>query len=330
MLTGIEVSLLAVGTAAAAVKIHDFFEGETLLRDVVDEAMLSRVSLAELDRFWSRNARRSEAIVSLTSIPSRLPLIEPTLKSLLRQSLAPRRIVLNLPRVSKREGVAYVVPAFLKGIDAVSIRWCEDWGPATKLLPSLTDEAPDTPIIVVDDDRIYPANLVADLMAASAREPHVAFCMSGWVVPDDLVDRPTTVWSNLRMLPPAPIRARRLSKPTEVDIVQGFSGYVVRPSFFDVAAITDYDQAPKEAFFVDDVWISAHCKAPRFVIPSRRANYQPKLHRGFYRRTSLGRINRGPGPDGQRNNSIVIRHFSQSWMTTAVKSGSLQRRNEAC
>ena len=155
MLTGIGVSLLAVGATAAAVKVHDFFEGETLLRDLVDEAVLSRTSLAELNRAWSRNARRSEAIVSLTSIPSRLPLIERTLKSLLRQSLAPRRIVLNLPRFSKREGVAYVVPAFLDGIEAVSIRWCEDWGPATKLLPSLVGEATDTPIIVVDDDRIY-------------------------------------------------------------------------------------------------------------------------------------------------------------------------------
>jgi len=317
MMTGILVPLLAVGAAATAVAIHDFFEGETLIHDVVDELRLSRMSLAELDRAWAQNPRRSEAIVSLTSIPSRLPLIERTLKSLMRQTLAPRRIVLNLPRFSKREGVAYEVPSFLEGIAAVSIRWCEDVGPATKLLPSLAGEAPDTPIIVVDDDRIYPANLVADLTAAAARDGAAAFCMSGWVVPPDLTDRPTTVWSNLRMLPPSPIRARRLSKPVQVDIVQGLSGYLVRPSFFDLAAIGDYAGAPREAFFVDDVWISAHCRVPRFVIPASRYNYQPKLHRRLYSRTSLGRINRGPGPDTQRNNSIVIRHFPDAWMTAA-------------
>lgn len=318
MLTAILASLLALGAAVMAVKIHDFFEGETLIHDIIDEIRLSRTSLAELDRAWASNPRRCDAIVSLTSIPSRLPLIERTLKSLMRQSVAPRRIVLNLPRFSKREGVPYEVPAFLAGIEAVSIRWCEDVGPATKLLPSLAGEASDTPIIVVDDDRIYPPNLVADLMAAAERDATSAFCMSGWVVPDDLTDRPTTVWSNLRMLPPAPIRARRLSKPMEVDIVQGLSGYLVRPSFFDIAAINDYEGAPREAFFVDDVWISAHCRVPRFVIPSARANYQPKLHRGFYGRTSLGRINRGPGPDSQRNNSIVIRHFPKAWMTAAA------------
>lgn len=317
MLSGVGASLLGLGAAAAAIKIHDFFEGETLLRDVADEVALSRASLVDLDRRWAANPRRSEAIVSLTSIPSRLPLIERTMKSLLRQSLPPARIVLNLPHFSKREGIAYEAPAFLDGLEAVKIRWCEDLGPATKLLPSLAGEDPQTPIIVVDDDRIYPANLVADLAAAAERAPDCAFCMSGWVVPPDLVDRPTTVWSNLRMLPPAPVRARRLSTPMEVDIVQGLSGYLVRPAFFDLAAVMDYSQAPKEAFFVDDVWISAHCRARRFVIPSRRANYQPKLQRGFYGRTSLGRINRGPGPDAQRNNSIVIRHFAGAWMTSA-------------
>lgn len=321
MLSGIGAALLGLGgAAAAAIGIHDFFEGETLIRDVADELALSRVSLAELDARWAANPRRTQAVVSLTSIPSRLPLIGRTLKSLLRQSLAPERIVLNLPRFSKREGVAYEAPAFLEGLAGVHIRWCEDAGPATKLLPALAAEAPQTPVIVVDDDRIYPANLVASLVAAAERQPDAAFCMSGWVVPADLIDRPTTLWSNLNMLPPAPVRARRLRQPVEVDILQGLSGYLVRPAFFDLAAVTDYSQAPREAFFVDDVWISAHCRARRFVIPSRRANYQPKLHRGFYGRTSLGRINRGPGPDAQRNNSIVIRHFAQAWMTSAARA----------
>jgi len=137
MLTGIEASLMAALAAAAGVKIHDFFEGETLLRDVLDEARLSRRSLAQCDRDWARNDRRCAAIISLTSIPSRLPLIERTLKSLMRQSLAPRRIILNLPRFSRREGVAYEAPSFLDGLGAVEIRWCEDLGPSTKLLPSL-------------------------------------------------------------------------------------------------------------------------------------------------------------------------------------------------
>lgn len=314
MMTGLEATLLLACAGAAAVKIHDFFEGETLVRDVFDELRLSRMSLGALDAAWARNPRRSDAIISLTSIPSRLPLVAPTLKSLMRQRLAPARIVLNLPRFSRRENVAYVAPGFLDGLASVTIRWCEDLGPATKLIPSLLAEGPETKIIVVDDDRIYPASLVEDLVTAAEGQPSSAFGMSGWEVPADLTDRPTTVWSNLFMLPPAPVRARRLSAPRETDVLQGLSGYVVRPRFFDAAAITDYSRAPKEAFFVDDVWISAHCRARRFIVPARRGNYQPKFRRGFYSDTSLGRINRGPGPDGQRNNSIVVRHFGPRWM----------------
>ncbi|WP_421693112.1 hypothetical protein [Aestuariivirga sp.] len=313
MLTGLAGGL-AVAGLAAAIKIHDFFEGETLVPDCIDEIQLSRTSLGQLDSFWEKNRLRSDAIISLTSIPSRLPLIERTLKSLMRQRMAPRKIVLNLPRFSRREGVAYSVPSFFEGLRSVSIRWCEDMGPATKLLPSLQHEPPGTRIIVADDDRIYPATLVEDLVSASQKAPQSAFGMSGWVVPPDLTDRPTTVWSNLAMRAPAPVRARRLSRPLQVDILQGLSAYLVKPEFFELAAVTDYGSAPEAAFFVDDVWISAHCRAPRFVIPAARANYQPKLQRGFYRQTSLGRINRGPGPDAQRNNSIVIRHFAPKWL----------------
>ena len=98
-------SLLIAGGIGAGIKLHDFIEAETLVYDLVDEFRLSRASLEDLDRAWQANPRRCDAIISLTTIPSRLPLIGLTLKSLMRQRLAPARIVLNLPRFSKRENV---------------------------------------------------------------------------------------------------------------------------------------------------------------------------------------------------------------------------------
>lgn len=315
---GIGASLLLAGAVGGGIWLHDFIEAETLVDDCIDEYRLTRGSLAEHDAAWQRNPRRCEAIISLTTIPSRLPLIGLTLKSLMRQRLAPARIVLNLPRFSRRENVPYVAPAFLDGLRSVEIRWCEDLGPATKLLPTLQQEPPDRRIIVVDDDRIYPANLVEDLMSGSARRPSAAIAMRGWVVPPDLTDRPFTIWRKLRYAPPSPVRARRISEPTPVDVVMGVSGYLVKPCFFDLAAVMNYDGAPREAFLVDDVWISAHLKVPRFVVPSRHVSCQPKRLMGIYNRTALSNINRGPGPDSQRNNTIVIRHFRSRWMMAAA------------
>jgi hypothetical protein len=306
-------ALSALFVVAVAIYVHDFFEGETLVADCLDELRLNRQSLASLDDAWAANPKRSDCIVSLTTIPSRLPHIATTLKSLMRQSRAPARIVLNLPEFSKRENIPYVIPSFLESLKAVEIVRCADLGPATKVVPALGRESPMRKIIVVDDDRIYPENLVRDLEDAADRDPTAAFGMSGWVVPHDHVDRPTTILSNYRMSPPAPIRARRLKQAIPVDVLQGLSGYLVRPVFFDLSALTDYSGAPRESFYVDDVWISGHCMANRLVLPSRRYNYQPKFRRRLYRRTSLGLINRGPGGDESRHNSTVILHLAEKW-----------------
>lgn len=320
-------ALLAAGAIGAGIKVHDYIEAETLIFDLFDEFRLSRTSLDALDEACISNPRRSSVIVSLTTIPSRLPLIGLTLKSLMRQRLAPARIVLNLPRFSRRENVPYEVPDFLRSLRSVQVRWCEDLGPATKLLPSLTDEDAGTRIIVVDDDRVYPPNLVEDLVAAADRQPNTVFSMRGWVVPPDLTDRSTTLRRKLSLapVPPTPVRARRISRPTRVDIIMGVAGYLVQPSFFDLEGVMDYAGAPREAFFVDDVWISAHLKVPRFVIPSKHVSYQPKQFKGIFDRTALSEINNAPGADELRNNTIVMRHFPDRWMTSAARETLIEK-----
>ncbi|HVP85079.1 MAG TPA: hypothetical protein VMS78_10180 [Rhizomicrobium sp.] len=296
----------------AGVWAYNFLEGETLIRDLFDEARLSRTDLISLDREWAAAPARSDCVVSLTSLPSRLPFIAMTLKSLLRQTRPPARIRLNLPAFSKREQTAYAIPDWLKNLKSVEIVPCEDYGPATKLIPSLS-LPPDQKIVVVDDDRIYPANLIADLESASNALPNAAVAFSGWVAPFDLTDRPTTLFANIAMTPPVPIRARRMRKPHAVDMLQGLSGYLVRPKFFDLAKLTDYASAPEAAFFVDDVWISAHCNAPKYVIPAKRAGYPGRTRRAFYKQTSLGLVNRGGGDVNKRNNTIMLRHFAGQW-----------------
>ncbi len=314
-MNGYLLFLMGALAAAICVRTYDFFEGESLLPDIWDEYWIAHARLDEMDEDWASNRQRSEAIVSLTTIPSRLPLIADTLKSLMRQSRAPARIHLNVPAFSKRENRPYVVPEKLTELKSVEIVATEDWGPATKLIPTLLSQPADQMIIVVDDDRIYPANLIADLEDAARITPEAAFGFSGWVVPPDLIDRPTTVFNNVFMRPPAPIRATRLWRPRAVDILRGCAGYLVRPRFFDLAGLTDYSEAPSAAFFVDDVWISAHCQADKFVISAKRSNYPPKRRHRVYMRTSLVAINRGNGSLENGNNTVVIRHFSTLWRT---------------
>ena len=304
----------------AAVQTYNFFEGERLLHDLWYEFHLAHAELAALDRACAGNPDRSDIVISLTTIPSRITFLADTIKSLLAQTRAPREIRLNLPAFSRRENRPYEIPAWLSALTMVRVAPCEDYGPATKLLPALFESVPGRRILVVDDDRIYAPQMLATLEAASAAHPDAAIGLGGWIAPADLVDRPTTIMSNLLQSPPAPIRSTRVRKPVAVDILQGVAGYLVRPEFFDAAAIADYSAAPPAARLVDDVWISAHCRAAKLVVPGK-PNFPPKRRLAHYKQSSLGWLNRGDGKPENRNNSIMLRYFAQTWTVGGPKRG---------
>ena len=87
----------------AAIRTYNFFEGERLLHDLWYEFHLARTDIAALDRACAAAPERSDIIVSLTTIPSRIGFLADTLKSLLAQTRVPREIRLNLPAFSVRE-----------------------------------------------------------------------------------------------------------------------------------------------------------------------------------------------------------------------------------
>jgi hypothetical protein len=314
--TNADVEVLEVGLLAALVlALHDRLASEDLLGDLLREARVRRQCLPDLDRRAASAPRRSDIVVCLTTTPTRAPRLEPTLRSLLDQSLPPARVRLHLPHWSLREDREYQVPAFVRGLSMVELVRCDDEGPATKLLPALRAFAgqPEQRVLVVDDDRIYQRHLVGTFDAASAAHPTAAVAARGWVVPDDLLDRPTTLLSALLQRPPTPIACTRVREPRQVDVMQGLAGYLVRPSFFDLAALTDYRDAPPEARRVDDVWISGHCRVPRLVVPMGRTNFDSLWDARFYGRTAISRAHRGDGRLEARANTIVLRHLASRW-----------------
>lgn len=78
-------------------------------------------------------------VVSLTTIPSRIDHLLPTLLSLLTQTVPPDAILLCIPQTSLREpSKPYVIPPWLEHMDMVKIiRSSEDYGPSTKLIPAV-------------------------------------------------------------------------------------------------------------------------------------------------------------------------------------------------
>ncbi|MBI3926768.1 MAG: hypothetical protein HY319_14605 [Armatimonadetes bacterium] len=309
---------LLCATIMGGICAFDYLSGESTLQDLRDQVHLLSRSLVEWDRLAAAHPERSDLTVCLTSTPSRLPRIGPTLKSLLWQSPPPRRIRLHMPEYCLREDRTYRIPPVFEGLGLLELVQCPDHGPATKLLPALRDLGPTEPLVIVDDDKLFPIGFLADLSRWSRVYPDAALGFGGKVVPRDLSDRRTTLWSNLRMAAPTPVLSVRIRQPRPVDVLMGTSGYLVRPGYFG-PEIFDYSGAPKAARYVDDVWISAHCRVPKYVVPSRRYCFKWWPDRRFFRATSLGFLNNtGKAPE-ERHNSIVFRHFADRWMHSRAR-----------
>lgn len=277
---------------------------------------MKRLSLIRLDEKWNESKDRSNIIISLTTIPVRIEHIENTIKSILYQKRLPKKILLNIPYKSFRGGEEYIIPAWLQNLKSLDIvRVEEDFGPATKFIPSLESQEKDQPILVLDDDHLYPKNYIQEFEEAELKYPDYLVTACGWQVPEDLVDRPTTLKGNIYQIPPTPLMCTRIKEIRKIDIVQGYAGYLIKPSFFDINKLKDYSQAPEELRYVDDVWISAHSLVQKFIIPMKRFCYNPNSTRKFYKSTSLAKIsNKGKLRNEDRHNSIGIRFFKGRWL----------------
>ena len=302
--------------ALIGIGIYNYLSGKKLIRDLMHYVHLRKWSIYALDELWQNDSQnRSDIIVSLTTIPERIEEIDLTLKSLMWQKRKPASINLYLPYRSFRNGLEYVVPERFEHLKSLTvIRVEEDFGPASKFIHALRSLPDEQRILVVDDDNIYPQGYVSEFEQASEKNADSIICASGWRVPQDLIDRPTTLWSNITKKPPTPVPGTRVSSNYPTDIIQGYSGYVLRPSFFDLDELTDYEGVPKQVRFVDDVWVSAHAKVQKIIFPMKRFCYSPFFKGDFYKSSSLAKINNHGKEDfSERNNSVALRYFKSKW-----------------
>lgn len=191
-------------------------------------------------------------VVSLSTTPDRIGLLESTLTSLHDQTLLPDEISLNIPRIS-RNGTSYNIPSFLKDQNRFPLvkiyRTEKDYGPATKLLPTMKREAPDTRIIVVDDDVIYNSKNIEHLVKvfekANPEGSKVKTAVSNFGVRV----------KNGKMLPDLRRVPTAFYPEHDTHVLFGVFGFLVTPEMFP-ERVYSYKNAPSEAVNVDDVWFS--------------------------------------------------------------------------
>ena len=240
-------------------------------------------------------ARAERGVVTLSTIPARAHRIGPALASLLDQTVAPDRIVLCLPKVSRRGGQPYPPPDALNLPPGIDILPCTDEGPATKLLPTLKAE-PQARIVVVDDDVIYPRDFIERLLAAHRAHPGVALGLRG-----------------VKVQPGVPFPAldhvlcSAIAAPVAVDILFGTWGYLLPPGALD-GSVQDFTGQPEGLRWVDDVWISGHLArrgVRRLVVPTDRFPVETLA-------SAVQALTDGPNRTGQ-NDAAAIAAFAADW-----------------
>jgi len=272
----------------------------SVIRNVRTRRQQVRFIRETLARGEKSNHRR--VIASLTTVPARIDNLGPTVRSLLRQTRPPDEIVLTIPEFSIREQRPYEVPEYVSRLPRLRILHCRrDWGPATKFIPVIREELAagrgDTLVMVVDDDRIYPLDALETHLHYHRQFPEAALCFRGAAMPLSLD------WRDAKMT-----KASELRQPEAVAVITGCGSYLIQPRFFD-ESLWDYSQAPRGAFYMDDIWISgwlSRCGVKRYVVP---ASAMMRSVWRQHRTLSLHDV-----PEGrQYHNNETIGFFGNTW-----------------
>lgn len=171
------------------------------------------------------------AIITLTTVPNRL--MDPKdhtgtrlgLKTILEQSYKYYEVHFNVPYVYKKTGQEILIPTWLDEYSAeythLKIFRTEDYGPITKILPTLERvNDPETNIITVDDDLYYMDGIIDAHLEARQKYPDAAIGFAGLSAIDGSCHFCTTVRSDVR-----------------VKILEGYKTVSYKRSFFDVTEL---------------------------------------------------------------------------------------------
>lgn len=213
-------------------------------------------------------------IVSLTTFPARINKVWLTIESILRQKEKPDKIILWLYK-GEFNGIESLPKNLLRlQSRGLEIRFCEDnLMPHKKYYYSIL-EYPNSHIITIDDDMIYPPNLISKLKYYSIRYPETIICpITRHIKVVNNIIRPYSEWSSLNTN----------TNPSFSNLTMGGGGTLFPANSLHNDLI-DKNIINKYALTADDLWLkimslrkgtkvmSIAGEYPRFFIPIIQKN----------------------------------------------------------
>jgi hypothetical protein len=169
-----------------------------------------------------------KVIITLSTIPNRL--MDPNehmgtklgFETILNQSYKDYEVHFNIPFIYKKLNQKILIPSWLdeyaSNYTYLKIFRTEDYGPITKILPTLERvDDPETVIITVDDDLYYMNGIIEAHLKARKKYPDEAIGFAGISAIDGSCHFCTSVQSDVR-----------------VKILEGYKTVSYKRSFFDI------------------------------------------------------------------------------------------------
>lgn len=208
---------------------------------------------------------KSDIIISLASYPDRIDTVHLTIMTLLSQNVRPRAVMLCLAKEQFPNGEKDL-PGKLTSLKdkGLTIRFSEDLRPHKKYYYPMM-ENPDCYIITVDDDVLYPENLVELLMETSKEYPDTVVCTWAHRITldgDGEISRPGE-WKH----------ETSGIEPSYSVIPTGIGGVLYPPGILDIE-VFNQTSIRKLCLNADDLWLKAmavrnHRKAVRINRPAK-------------------------------------------------------------
>lgn len=223
---------------------------------------MRRLILAKLKKIWnqtkinqrSRSLRKSlktrqlveikksEFLISFTSVPNRFKTLPLVVESLSNQELPANEIHLNLAHQDFSD-----LPSSIRATleqSKVKIFSGDDWGPAKKLIPTL--QRSDLPVICVDDDLIYEPTLTKHLMIQAQLFPNNVIASRTHKITKNR-DGQIAAYSDWRK------QYSKTNGPSPELFATSGAGTLFKRDFFH-KDVFDFALYKELAFYCDDLW----------------------------------------------------------------------------
>lgn len=210
--------------------------------------------------------KNCKVVATLTTLPDRYDLLSKTIESLVTQDYYLDAIYITLPKRTKRFNTIYseLPDTITKHSNVNIVRINKDYGPITKLLGGLKMEKdPNTIIISVDDDIIYPSNLVSRYLELSTDYPDEVICGAGLLYYNSILES-SVIHNNNNITTFNNLLGFNIPKDGRlIDIIFGIGGVLYKRKFFPEYSelyneILKYSENDINTFLNDDVMISGY------------------------------------------------------------------------